>query len=612
MHWTPHRWRCARGLGLAQVLWSLTCSSAGTDLTGPGSSEGGSTTIAETTGASGSGSNGGLTSGGSNSLPPVPVPLQPANGATDVPRTTSLCWTEVEDPDGDALRYRVWVDGTELVAGLPGDPPGFAGGCTQPLLFDPGRTYAWEVEAFEENAAIFSSGRSAPSAFTTVADSIRQVVFADDFDDDLGWELGGDAATGAWVRADPVRTVDGNALAQPGSCGGGLSCMITGQNPDALIDSEDVSGGVTWILSPAFDLSSGVAASVQLRRFFYQSVDGPSTSLRVELLRPDPAEPGGYAVEPLEVLDDAASALGANLWHAREHVSCAPQLGPGMRLRISASDGGDGILEAAIDSVVVNAELDPAVCGSGIGSVCDPNAGPSACTNGSSCCPQGAAQRGVYRCSLPVAGLDYNNPTASPDDPGNGPIGCDAPDLIIDDDAIDPFTAEIMVGPDSCVIYEGCVGGPGLRKVLRFPTLTPNVGSRDIALGVPANQPDLFHYSACHAHYHFDHFASYEVHDDTGVVATGHKQAFCLTDWASWAWPGTSPTYDCATQGIGRGFSDLYAVGVECQWVDVTELPPGPYTLRVDINVVPPEAAERVLIERDYGNNTVEVPFVLE
>ena len=78
----------------------------------------------------------------------------------------------------------------------------------------------------------------------------------------------------------------------------------------------------------------------------------------------------------------------------------------------------------------------------------------------------------------------------------------------------------------SCAVQEGCVAGPGKRKLLHFAVATPNVGDADLVLGNPADHPELFVYSPCHGHYHFQGYALYELLDSSGVVVLrGRKQA---------------------------------------------------------------------------------------
>ena len=82
--------------------------------------------------------------------------------------------------------------------------------------------------------------------------------------------------------------------------------------------------------------------------------------------------------------------------------------------------------------------------------------------------------------------------------------------------------------PDNCAVVEGCVDGTGSRRLLRFDTITPNVGAGEVFVGNPADNPTMI-YSQCHNHYHFTQYADYRLLDMQGnTVAHGHKQAFCL------------------------------------------------------------------------------------
>src|SRR4030095_5880352 len=119
---------------------------------------------------------------------------------------------------------------------------------------------------------------------------------------------------------------------------------------------------------------------------------------------------------------------------------------------------------------------------------------------------------------------------------------------------------------------------------------------------------DLFEFQECHGHYHFLGFASYRLLDAIGEeVAAGRKVSFCLEDvrrWDSAANP--AEVYNCSDQGIQAGWSDIYDSGLPGQWIDVTGLPAGTYTLEITMN------PEQVLLEADYTNNTtsiqVEIP----
>ena len=173
------------------------------------------------------------TTGTTDQLPPAPTLQSPADGATDLPLATTLCWNLVDDPDGDPLRYRIYIDDTVLTEGTLGEQEGYEGPCVGPLFFAFERTYTWQVEAFEVAEPARTGPRSPTWTFTTIDDGVSKTVFQDNFDDDLGWQVGGDASQGAWLRGAPFPAFDvGMQVSQPAACLGGLSCYFTGQNPD--------------------------------------------------------------------------------------------------------------------------------------------------------------------------------------------------------------------------------------------------------------------------------------------------------------------------------------------------------------------------------------------
>ena len=186
---------------------------------------------------------------------------------------------------------------------------------------------------------------------------------------------------------------------------------------------------------------------------------------------------------------------------------------------------------------------------------------------------------------------------------------CPAADLFVDATQIEGmYSVEWRIFPeDDCAIVEGCVGGPGPRRLLRFSTWTPNTGDADMFLGVPDMSSSYFEYSSCHDHYHFNTYAEYELRNTDGsVAATGHKQAFCLLDF--YQYPGTDDrgaVYDCGRQGIQRGWQDVYGRDLDCQWVDVTDVAPGEYLLNIQINT------EHILNESNYDNNEVNVAVTI-
>ncbi len=178
-----------------------------------------------------------------------------------------------------------------------------------------------------------------------------------------------------------------------------------------------------------------------------------------------------------------------------------------------------------------------------------------------------------------------------------------------------PLLQERVFSAASCDVIEGC-SVPGRRRLLRFDLTTPNLGPADLHLGAPTVdgrvQPG-FQWGDCHGHYHFEGYAEYRLVDAMGRdVARGRKQAFCLEDTDRYN--ATQPLADrdrfsCSNQGIHAGWMDVYPRGLDCQYIDVTDVPPGTYRIRATVN------GERRIAEARYDNNvgelTVEIPAVL-
>jgi hypothetical protein len=161
-------------------------------------------------------------------------------------------------------------------------------------------------------------------------------------------------------------------------------------------------------------------------------------------------------------------------------------------------------------------------------------------------------------------------------------------------DSVAPISGNCVLDPS-----EMCAGGPGIRKLLRFDVKVDNRGDEDLVIGDPRELPELFQYSACHGHYHFAQASLYELLDSSGtVVATGRKQGFCLEDTNPLSPATQNPRrFNCEFQGISVGYADVYPAELDCQWIDVTDLPPGDYTLHVVWN------PQGILSETTRDNN---------
>src|SRR5687767_3904664 len=179
------------------------------------------------------------------------------------------------------------------------------------------------------------------------------------------------------------------------------------------------------------------------------------------------------------------------------------------------------------------------------------------------------------------------------------------PDLIINRSRLASGIeiTERSFAASDCAAIEGCIRGSGTRKLLLFEVAFVNIGQGDLVIGSPHNNPALFEYSPCHGHHHLSSAASYGLFTSDGrSVNVARKQAFCLRDNVPYSSSsGPSRGYDCDNQGITAGWEDIYPKNLDCQWLDITGLPGGNYTLRVTVN------PSRVFRESNYGNNTASV-----
>lgn len=206
--------------------------------------------------------------------------------------------------------------------------------------------------------------------------------------------------------------------------------------------------------------------------------------------------------------------------------------------------------------------------------------------------------------------------------PRNADGTCPLADLFIDGTHIDGTGYAIEYqnfAADDCALVEGCVDGPGLRRLLRWDTWTPNQGQADMYLGAtPARgvSSGPYVWSACHGHHHFNSYADYELlGSDGSQAAHGHKQAFCLLDYHPYPcggagqpacrYPDPAAVYTCGNQGIERGWQDVYERNLDCQWIDVTDVAPGDYQLHIALNTL------HILPESDYTNNDLYVSVTI-
>jgi len=204
----------------------------------------------------------------------------------------------------------------------------------------------------------------------------------------------------------------------------------------------------------------------------------------------------------------------------------------------------------------------------------------------------------------PIATIS-NNSCIFPGDPN-----CNSgPDLTVDGPSlVNSLQLSTVNGNDACLVGEGCLSGYGLRDVIRFSTRIANIGDADYYIGQPDTNSSQFVFDQCHAHWHYTGYAMYSLYDSLNrPMQPGFKNGFCVMDLFCLG-GANNITYNCQNMGISAQCSDIYDASLPCQWLDITDVPAGRYTLVVRVNWdKSPDKIGRV--EQTFDNNQTAVCF---
>ncbi|XP_067268934.1 protein-lysine 6-oxidase isoform X1 [Pseudorasbora parva] len=182
------------------------------------------------------------------------------------------------------------------------------------------------------------------------------------------------------------------------------------------------------------------------------------------------------------------------------------------------------------------------------------------------------------------------------------------PDLVVDPYMIQvsTYVQRVPMYNLRCAAEENCLASSAAnaqdydtRVLLRFPQRVKNQGTADF---LPSRPRYSWEWHSCHNHYHsMNEFCHYDLLDSGSQqrVAEGHKASFCLEDTS--CDPGYYRRYACTshTQGLSPGCYDTYSADIDCQWIDITDVQPGRYILKVTVN------PGFQVSESDYSNNIV-------
>ncbi|KAI3382286.1 hypothetical protein SNEBB_011380 [Seison nebaliae] len=136
------------------------------------------------------------------------------------------------------------------------------------------------------------------------------------------------------------------------------------------------------------------------------------------------------------------------------------------------------------------------------------------------------------------------------------------------------------------------------RRLLRFSGSVWNRGTSSFR---PLAAKSDWEWHKCHMHWHsMNVFAAYDIIYRGKTIALGHKASFCLEDTKCAS--GVERRFACANggdQGIAINCTDIYLYDIDCQWIDITDIPSGTFQLRMRIN------PEWKVAELDYSNNGI-------
>jgi Lysyl oxidase len=166
------------------------------------------------------------------------------------------------------------------------------------------------------------------------------------------------------------------------------------------------------------------------------------------------------------------------------------------------------------------------------------------------------------------------------------------------------------VDANNAEFIAGCFKGTGDRDILEWNSVIENHGTADLVVGNTDDHQPVWTIAEGFDRLEFFGWTRSQLFDaQRNVVGTGHKGSFCMIDLTAPipGVPNDGPQFgDCGNgQGISNGFGDVYSIGLECQFIDITGVPAGSYTLQVETNFT------KQLPESNYNNNIEEYPVTI-